>query len=182
MVEFKEMVVGVAIVWAGLIDKTAEKSDIGAGAYLEKEIGLGRRARKARIYHDHFGVAMQLRFHRPLETTRVVLSRVAAHNQHHVGVLDVDPAVGHCAASEGGPQTGDRWTVSNPGLRFEVADPQAAHRFDGEKIQFIGIGAATNPAYRFQTVDGVPTLIFVDESFVPGLLRPARNFIDRVIP
>jgi len=72
--------------------------------------------------------------------------------------------------------------VSNPGLRFEVADPQAAHRFDGEKIQFIGIGAATNPAYRFQTVDGVPTLIFVDESFVPGLLRPARNFIDRVIP
>jgi hypothetical protein len=64
----------------------------------------------------------------------VVLGWIAAHNQHHVGVLDVDPAVGHRAASEGGPQTGDRRTVSNPGLRFEIADPQAAHGLDGEEI------------------------------------------------
>src|SRR6266576_6819146 len=98
---------------------------------------------------------MQLGFDWPLETARVVLGWVAAHNQHHVGVLDVDPAVGHCAASKGGPQTGDRWTVSNPGLRFEIADPQAAHGLYCEKIQFIGISAATDPADRFQTINGV---------------------------
>ena len=112
----------------------------------------------------------------------MVLSRVAAHDQHHVGVLDVDPAVGHCAASEGGPQTGDRRTVSNPGLRFEIADPQAAHGLDGEKIQFIGVSAAANPANRFQTIDGVAILVFVDERRVAGFLRPASNLVDRIVP
>src|SRR2546425_10698604 len=82
----------------------------------------------------------------------MVLGWVATHDQHHVGVLDVDPAIGHCAASEGGPQTGDRGTVSNPGLRFEIADPQAAHCFDGEKIKLVGISASTSPADTFKTV------------------------------
>src|SRR5499425_381966 len=96
---------------------------------------------------------MQLRFNRPLEATRVVLSRIAAHDQHHVGVLDVDPAVGHCAASEGGPQTGDRRTVSNSGLRFEVADPQAAHRLNGKIVQFVRISTTTGPPDSLATID-----------------------------
>src|SRR4030095_6942651 len=106
---------------------------------------------------------MELRFHRPLEATRVVLSRIATHDQHHVGILDVDPAVGHCAASEGGPQTGDRRTVSNPGLRFEIADPHAAHRLYGEKIYFICISASADPTDRLQTVNCITVFVFVDE-------------------
>src|SRR4029078_11075560 len=98
-------------------------------------------ASKTRIDDDHFRVTMQLRFNRPLEATRVVLSRIATHDQHHVRILDVDPAVGHRAASECGPQTGDRRTVSNPGLRFEVADPEAAHGLYGEKNQLIRVSA-----------------------------------------
>src|SRR5678815_5493063 len=125
---------------------------------------------------------MQFCFNWPFETARVVLGRVTPHDQHHVGVLDVDPAVGHRAASKGGPQTGDRWTVSNPGLRFEVADSQAAHSLDRKKIQLIGISAAADPADRFQTINGVAVLVFLDESFVPGLLGPARNLADRILP
>ena len=106
------------------------------------------------------GVAMQLGFDRPLEAARVVLGRIATHDQHHVGVLDVDPAVGHRAASEGGPQTGDRRTVSNPGLRFEIADPQAAHGLDDEIIQLVGVSAAAGPADPFATIDRVAVSSF----------------------
>jgi hypothetical protein len=35
----------------------------------------------------------------------MVLGWIAAHDQHHVGVLDVDPAIGHCAAPERWSQT-----------------------------------------------------------------------------
>src|SRR5215510_8085364 len=123
---------------------------------------------------------MQLRFDWPLEAARVVSSRIATHDQHHVGVLDVDPAVSHCAASEGGPQTGDRRTVSNPGLRFEIAEPHAAHRLYGKKIQLISIGAATDPTDGFESVYRVTTLIFVDKCCVASLLGPAGNFINCV--
>src|SRR6266699_1134504 len=78
-------------------------------------------------------------------STTMVLGGIAAHDQHHVGVLDVDPAIGHCAASEGGPQTGDRWAVSNAGLVFQVADPQAAHTFYDQVIEFVGVGTAAVP-------------------------------------
>ena len=37
-------------------------------------------------------------------------------------LLDVHPAIGHRTASKRGPQTGDRWTVSNPGLVFYIGD------------------------------------------------------------
>jgi hypothetical protein len=70
----------------------------------------------ARIDDDHLRSAMDLRFNRLPEDAGVVFGRIpdSQHDQHHLGVLDVDPAVGHCAASERGPQTGDRWRVSNP--------------------------------------------------------------------
>ena len=135
-----------------------------------KRSALRRRSREARIDDDHLRVALQLGFNRPFEAARVVLGRIAAHDQHHVGVLDVDPAVGHRAASECGPQTGDRWPVSNPGLRFEIADPQAAHGLDGEKIQFVGVGAAAGPANPLAAIDRVAVLVFLDERLVAGLL------------
>src|ERR1044072_8459326 len=105
---------------------------------------------------------MQLRFNRPLEATRVDLIRIATPDHINVSVLYVDPAVCHRAASECGPQTGDRRNVSNPGLRFEIAEPHAAHGVDGEKIQFVCVGAATDPTDCFQTIDRVSILVLLD--------------------
>src|SRR5215217_6708517 len=112
----------------------------------------------------------------------MVLSWVTTHDQHHVGVLDVDPAVGHCTASEGGPQTGDRRTVSNPGLRFEIADPQAAHGLYCEKIQLIGVGAPADPTDRLETIDCITILVFFDKRFVPSFLDPPGDLAGRVVP
>ena len=118
----------------------------------------------------------------PLESARMVLGRIAAHDQHHVGVLDVDPAVGHRPASERWPQTGDRGAVSNPGLVFQVADPQAAHRLDDEIIEFVGIGAAAGEGDASQRLTVWPLRVLLDERRVAGLLHPVRDLVDGLIP
>jgi hypothetical protein len=72
--------------------------------------------------------------------------------------------------------------VSNSGLVFQVADPQAAHGLDDQKVELVGVGAAAGPGDLFAAVDGVALRVLFDEGVVAGLLYPARDFIQRVIP
>ncbi len=94
-----------AVVLDGVVDQAAEKRKIGPGANLAENVGLRRRARKARIDHDHLGVAIALGLDRPLESAGMVLGWIPAHDQHHVGILHVDPAIGHGPAPESWSQT-----------------------------------------------------------------------------
>src|SRR2546425_7651694 len=112
----------------------------------------------------------------------MVLGWVATHDQHHVGVLDVDPAIGHCAASEGGPQTGDRWAVSNAGLVFQVADPQAAHTFYDQIIKFVGVGAAAGEGDAFAAIDSVAGSVLLDKCVVARLLDLLRDLGISLVP
>ena len=100
-----QVLLGDPVVLQRVADDTAQEGNVGARTNLQKEVGLRCRAREARIDDDHFGVAVPLRLDRPLETARVILSRISTHDQHHVGVLDVDPAVGHRPAPESWSQT-----------------------------------------------------------------------------
>ena len=152
--EICQILFGDALIFDRVIDNAAEECDIGACADLQEHIGSGSGARETRIDHDRLGVANALGLNRPLETARVVFSRIASHDQHHVGVLDVDPAIGHRTSSKRGPQTGDRGTVSNPGLIFYISQSQAAHRFDDQVIKLVGIGAAAVPGDALQAIDG----------------------------
>ena len=101
----EEIILRDAIVLDRVADQSSQKSDVCAGTNLQEEIGSGRRARIARVHHDHFGIAIALCFNRPLESARVVLGWIPAHDQHHVGILDVDPAIGHRPAPECRSQT-----------------------------------------------------------------------------
>ena len=94
-----------SIVLNRVIDQPAEKSYVRSRANLQEHIRNCRRSREPRIDDDHLRVANLLRLNRPLEPARMVLGRVAAHYQHHVGVLDVDPTIGHRAAPECWSQT-----------------------------------------------------------------------------
>jgi len=51
------------------------------------------------IHMDELGPPV-LGLHHPLEGYRVVFGSVASLNQDAIAVLNVDPMVGHCAASE----------------------------------------------------------------------------------
>src|ERR1041384_5624489 len=72
--------------------------------------------------------------------------------------------------------------MSNTGLRFKVDNPHAAHRLDGEIIQFVGIGAAAGPGNPFATIDGVPLRVLFDERLVARRLDQPGDFIDGIIP
>jgi len=72
--------------------------------------------------------------------------------------------------------------VSNTGLVFQVADPQAAHRLDHQVIEFVGVGAAAIPGDAFAAVDGAALRVLFEEGFVTGLLDEAGDFIDGGVP
>ena len=63
--------------------------------------------------------------------------------------------------------------MSNPGLGFEIADAQAAHGFAHQIIEFVGIGAATNPREPFASVDCATVCVFLDEGLIPRFLLTA---------
>ena len=72
--------------------------------------------------------------------------------------------------------------MSNPGLVFQVADPQAAHGLDDEVVEFVGIGAAAVPGDAFAAVDRAALGVGRDERLVARLLDMARDFLDGLVP
>ncbi len=100
-----QVILGDAVVLQRVVDQTAQEGDVGAGPNLQEEIRGGCGARESRINHDQLGVAFSFGFDYPLEAAWVVLGWIPTHDQHHVGVLDVDPAIGHRPASECRSQT-----------------------------------------------------------------------------
>ena len=96
---------GDAIIFDGVPDHPAQERDISSRANLQKQVGGGGGAREARIHHDHLGVTGALGLDGPLESAGMVLCRVPAHDQHHVGVLDIGVAIGHGSAPKSWSQT-----------------------------------------------------------------------------
>src|SRR5215472_11423583 len=112
----------------------------------------------------------------------MILRRVPAYDQHHVGVLDVDPAIRHGPASKCWPQTGDRWTVSNPGLILEECYSQTTHGLDDQVVELVSVGAAAVPGDAFQTIYRAALRIGGDKRFVASLLDMPPDFVERLIP
>ena len=91
-----------------VVSATAGTTDALIGAARAAEGGGAQTAQDTihRLSGEHRNlIADALGFHNPLEPTRMVFRRVPAHNQHHVGVFDIYPAIGHCTASERWSQT-----------------------------------------------------------------------------
>jgi hypothetical protein len=57
----------------------------------------------------------------------VVFSCIAPHYQDAIAVADVNPMVGHCAASERLCQSRNCSAVSDTGLVFNVNETQSPH-------------------------------------------------------
>src|SRR5216683_906623 len=94
-----------AVIFDSIANDTAEESDVRPSANLAEEIGDRGSACEARINRDYLGVARAFGFDGPLESAGMVLGWITAHDEHHVGILHVHPAVGHGPASERWSQT-----------------------------------------------------------------------------
>src|SRR4029077_15081750 len=101
----EQVILSYAVILDGVVDHSAEECNVGADSNLKEEIRGRRGARKARIDYDHLCVASLLGFDGPLEAAGMILGRISAHDQHHVVVLDVDPAIRHGPASKCWSQT-----------------------------------------------------------------------------
>ena len=90
----------------------------------------------------------------PLEGHRVVFGDVAAFHQDRLAVLQVDPVIGHRAAPECGPQTGDRGAMSKPGLVLDVCHAEQPGRLLKEVTLLVGVLRAAHEADRVGPIDG----------------------------
>jgi len=83
----------------GIIDHAAKKGDIGAGADLGVDIGLGGAAGVARIDDNQLAPVIHGLLD-PLEGDRVIFGRITADDEDAVAVLQIYPVVRHCPASK----------------------------------------------------------------------------------
>ncbi len=107
-----------------IADHAVQEGDVGAGPDRRINIGDRRRAGEAWVHHDQLGVVLDLGFNDPLEPAGMGFGGVAAHDQNHIGILDVLPSVGHCASTECWSQTGHRRSVSDTRLIVEDEHPE----------------------------------------------------------
>src|SRR6185369_6604988 len=72
--------------------------------------------------------------------------------------------------------------MSETCLVFQVADPQAAHCFYDQPVEFICVGAAAGERDTFAAIDRASLVVFLDKSVVARLLDHARDFVDGIVP
>ena len=72
--------------------------------------------------------------------------------------------------------------MSNSGLVFQVHDPQGAHRFHDQIVEFVGIGTATSERDRFTTIYAMAGRIGFDKSVIAGFFDLLGDLAKRLIP
>ena len=152
-----------AIVFQQIVNHAEQESGIRSRTDGRIEIGHGGATVKARIDHHHGGVIFRLCFNDPLKAHRVSLGGVAAHDQHHVGIFNVHPVVGHRTATKGGCQRGDGRPVAQACLAIDSDHPEAAGKFAVENAGLITGGRGAEHAGGGPAVDGLPLRIFFNK-------------------
>ena len=112
-----------------MIDNSAEKYDVSAGADRHPNVGQRTRPREAWIDMDDRG-ALLLRFHHPAKTDRVRFGHRGTFDQNAICIRQVLLRGRSSAPAEGGAQTGHRAAMSYPSLVGHTDHAQAS----GEKL------------------------------------------------
>src|SRR5215813_9915359 len=107
------------------MDETAEESNVRSGSNRDVHVGNGGSAVEARVDGDELRFAVAFGLHHEPKPNGMVLGGVAPHDENHVCVGNVGPAVRHSSAAKRGGQTGHRWAVSKTGLIFVGDNAQA---------------------------------------------------------
>jgi hypothetical protein len=88
-----------AVLLDRVLDHAADEGDVGARAQLGEHVGDRAGAIEARIDVQDVGAAL-LGARQPVHGDRMILGRVAAHDEDDVGVDHVDPVIGHRPPAE----------------------------------------------------------------------------------
>ncbi|MNZ52605.1 hypothetical protein D3C78_704560 [compost metagenome] len=159
-----------------------QKRSVRPGANRRIQIGHRRTAVKARIDHHHRGVVFGLRFNDPFKADRMGLRRVAAHDQHHVGVFNINPVIGHRPATKGRCQGRNGWTMAQTRLTVDCHHAQRAGKFSVENTGFITGRRRTEHARSCPAVNRQPLGVLFDKVGVTIRFHQAGNTLNSVVP
>ncbi len=113
------------VVVQNVLDHATEDGDIGTGTDACPNVGFGRGPGVTRIDVDQ-GCALFLRPGHPFEGDGMVFGSVTAHYKNAIRVLEIDPVIGHRAASERLCQSRNSCAVSNTRLMLNIHQAEAA--------------------------------------------------------
>ena len=170
------------VVTQQVVDHPAQEGDVRAGANRRIEVRHRCRAVEAGVHYDECGMVVCLGLGDPFEAAGVCLGGIAAHDDDDVGVLDVNPMVGHRAATERRGQTGHRRTVSDPRLVVEAQQPGAANDLVGDPAGFVARGGGGEEACGRPAVDDAAVTVFGNEVLVPVVLHQPGDLCKRLVP
>src|SRR5713101_715942 len=97
----------IFFVFEHVMNEPPEKQDVRSGAHGSPDVCHSGGAAETRIDVNNLRTALS-RFDHPLETDRVILRHVRAHNQNGIRIHEVARRSCRSASTEGGAQTGHR--------------------------------------------------------------------------
>ncbi len=121
-----------------VVQHAEQESDIGARADAHVLIGLGRRARVARVDHDHLAAGL-LGMQQVQHRHRVRLRRVRADIQRAPGVLHVVVRVGHRAVAPGVRHTRHGGGVADARLVVAIVGAEERHPLAQQVSLFVAV-------------------------------------------
>jgi hypothetical protein len=71
--------------------------------------------------------------------------------------------------------------LSKPGLILQVANPQAAHGFDDEIVEFVGVGAAAVPPDALASIDDTPSRTLGHKGRITRRLDAPVDLVERLV-
>ena len=108
--------------------------DVGARADANVFGGMRRRAREARIDDDQVRAVELLASEHVLQRDRMRLGRIAAHDDHGLGIADVVVGVGLRAVAPGIGDAGDGGRMADARLVIDVVGaPEGGHLADTDR-------------------------------------------------
>ncbi len=144
--------------------------NVGAGTDAH-EVGRVRGgAGEPRLDHDQVGAIELLAFEQVLQRDRMRFRRIAAHDDHGLGVADVVVAVGHRAVAPGIGYARDRGRVTD--TRLVIDRVRAPER----RQLAIEIGALVGELRRTQPIDRLRT------GLLANLRQLVADLVDRLLP
>ena len=142
----------IEVVVEDVLDHPAEEGDVRAGTHGRIEIRLCRSLREAGVHDDQL-CALFLGLHDPFHGNGVVRCRVAPHDEDDIGILNIDPVVRHCTASERLSQSRYSCGVSDSGLVFYIDQTPGPQQLLEHVALFVVQGRASDMGNAVGPVD-----------------------------
>ena len=153
-----------------VVQHAPDDGDIRARADAHIFIRMRRGAGEARVNHNQIGAVLFLAGKNMLQADRVCFRRIAAHDDHGLGVADVVIGIGLRAITPGIGNTSHRRRMTNARLVVHVIRAPESRKFAIQISTFIREFGAAQPEGGIR-----PT-------FLTGFHQLVGNFGHRIVP